>query len=239
MEDLSLAVFDLLGLELDSAQEAAFALYASELAAWNQRFNLTSIRDPDEVQVKHFLDSLSCWLALRNAPAERIIDLGSGAGFPGLPLKILQPGIQLSLVEAVGKKAAFLRHMVQDLGLSGVEVLNQRAEEVGQLAGHREGYDWALARALAPMPVLAEYLLPLVKLGGRALAQKGQKAADEAHEAEEAIRLLGGGTPWVERVELPGLSEERYLVQIVKVAPTPEKYPRRPGMPTKRPLGVG
>jgi 16S rRNA (guanine527-N7)-methyltransferase len=237
MEDLKQAIFELLGLEIDPAQEEAFARFASELAAWNQRFNLTAISDPAEVQVKHFLDSLSCWLALRTAPAERVIDLGSGAGFPGLPLKILEPGLRLSLVESVGKKAAFLRHMVQDLGLKGVEVLNQRAEEVGQTAGQRESYDWALARALAPMPALVEYLLPLVKLGGFALAQKGPKAAEEVEEAERAIRLLGGGEARLERVEVPGLGEERYLVVIEKVGPTPEKYPRRAGVPGKRPLG--
>ncbi|MDA1329564.1 MAG: 16S rRNA (guanine(527)-N(7))-methyltransferase RsmG [Chloroflexi bacterium] len=236
MTHLSHSVFDLLGQELNPVQERAFALYASELAIWNEQVSLTAITDPEEVQIKHFLDSLSCWLTMRTKPVQRVIDLGAGAGFPGLPLKILRPEIQLVLVESVGKKAAFLQHIVQVLGLSGVSVLNQRAEIVGQDTEHRETYDWALARALAPMPVLAEYLLPFVRLGGYALAQKGPAAPDEVRKAGDAIQILGGGEPALERVDVPGLRETRYLVILKKIAKSPEKYPRRVGIPTKRPL---
>lgn len=229
-------MFDLLGLELTPAQIEAFASYAGELLAWNQRMNLTAIRDLEEVRKKHFLDSLSCWLAMRTEPLGRVVDVGSGAGFPGIPLKILQPGMPLTLIESVGKKASFLEHIVQVLGLSGVEVWNVRAEEAGRMAGQREAYDWAVARALAPLPVLAEYLLPLLKAGGSALAQKGGNARQEADAAKPAIELLGGGEPELLEVNVPGLDERRSLVWIRKIAPTPENYPRRPGIPAKRPL---
>ena len=237
MSRLDAGLQKMLGLSLDPDQEAAFARYAVELAEWNQRVNLTAIQKPEEIEVKHFLDSLSCWLALREQPGPRVIDVGSGAGFPGLPLKILQPDLRLTLVEATGKKADFLSHIVQVLGLEGVEVLPARAEEVGQMAEHREAYDWALARAVAPLSVLAEYLLPLVKPDGRALAMKGPGAQAELAAAEAAIQTLGGEAGEALPVQVPGLEAERFLTVIHKVSATPTKYPRRPGMPAKRPLG--
>jgi len=229
-------VFALLDIQLSQAQMDAFDLYARELVDWNQRFNLTSITDPEQIRTKHFLDSLSCWLALRQAPPGRVIDVGTGAGFPGLPLKILQPQMQLTLVEATAKKAGFLEHMVQVLGLRDVTVLAKRAEEAGQMAEHRQAYDWAIARAVAPMAALAEYLLPLVKIGGFALAQKGRGAMEEIEAASNAIEKLGGGKIELMPVTIPDLDEERWLVVVEKVAPTPAAYPRRAGMPAKRPL---
>ncbi len=236
MQALKQNVQDLLGLSLNPSQVEAFETYARELAAWNQRISLTAISKPSEVRNKHFLDSLSCWLALRGTPIERVIDLGSGAGFPGLPLKILQPEMQLTLVESVGKKAAFLEHMVQVLGLIGVEVFNLRIEALGQDEDHRESYDWVLARALAPMSTLAEYLLPFVRVGGYALAQKGRSAPQEVEEAMGAISKLGGGETRLLSVDLPDMDGMRYLVITPKVSPTAEKYPRRVGIPAKRPL---
>ncbi|MEX2160587.1 MAG: 16S rRNA (guanine(527)-N(7))-methyltransferase RsmG [Anaerolineales bacterium] len=229
-------VFTLFGIRLSAEQLAAFDTYAVELVEWNRRFNLTSITDPQQIRVKHLLDSLSCWLALRQAPPDRMIDVGSGAGFPGVPLKILRTEIELTLVEATAKKAGFLEHIVQVLRLEKVTVLARRAEEVGQMAEHRETYDWALARAVAPLPVLAEYLLPLVRVGGFALAQKGKGARAEAQEAKGAITKLGGELSELTRIEIPGLDEERSLVVIKKVALTPMAYPRRAGMPGKRPI---
>lgn len=226
----------MLGVRLTSGQEAAFARYAAELVDWNQRINLTSIDQVEEIEVKHFLDSLSCWLALRDGPGNKVIDVGSGAGFPGLPLKILRPELELTLVEATGKKADFILHIVQVLGLKRVHVLSARAEEVGRLAAHREAYDWAIARALAPMPVLAEYLLPLVRVGGRALAMKSRDMRIEMQAGQAAIEALGGQLGEMHEVKVPGLNEERYVVEIKKVAGTAEKYPRRPGMPSKRPI---
>lgn len=236
MSRINQAVQAMLGLQLSDEQEAAFARYAAELAAWNQRINLTAIEQPDEIEVKHFLDSLSAWLSLRAAPTGRVIDAGAGAGFPSLPLKILYPALDLTLVEATGKKADFLTHMVQVLRLEGVTVLAMRAEEVGQDPAHREQYDWAIARALAPMPVLAEYLLPLLRVGGVALAMKARDVRIEMEAGQSAIEELGGQLGELHEVQVPGLDEERYLVEINKVAATPAKYPRRPGMPSKRPL---
>jgi 16S rRNA (guanine527-N7)-methyltransferase len=228
-----------LNITLTGHQLAAFETCYRELVAWNQHFNLTAITDWEGVLVRHFLDSLSCLKALPRAElaaGARIIDVGTGAGFPGLPLKIVCPGMRLTLLEATGKKVAFLEHLVRVLGLKGVEAIHGRAEELGHNPAHRERYDWALARAVAEMPTLTEYLLPLVRVGGAVLAQKGEGAAAEVHGADAAIATLGGRVRQLVPVELRGLAETRYLVVVDKVAATPEKYPRRPGMPEKRPI---
>ncbi|MGH2583038.1 MAG: 16S rRNA (guanine(527)-N(7))-methyltransferase RsmG [Anaerolineales bacterium] len=228
-------VHDLLGIELTPHQVSAFDRYEKELISWNQRFNITTIVEPSQIRVKHFLDSLSCWLAIRESPGS-LIDVGAGGGFPGLPLKILQPRHKLALVEATAKKAGFLEHMVQVLSLKDASVIAKRAEEAGQLNEHREVYHWAVARAVAPLRVLAEYLLPLVEIGGFVLAQKGKDAEREIEEATNAIKVLGGKLSQTIPVEVPNLEEERALVVIKKIAPTPSAYPRRPGIPGKRPL---
>jgi 16S rRNA (guanine527-N7)-methyltransferase len=214
----------------------ALIKFENELLIWNERFNLTAIRDPEGIRTKHFLDSFSCSLAWKDTPPKRLIDVGTGAGFPGIPLKILYPSMVLTLVESVGKKAAFCRHMVEVLKLETVEVLTARAEELGQLPAYRETYDWAVGRAVAALPVLAEYLLPLAKVGGRMLAQKGHSGPAEAHSSEQALKLLGGRIRNLLAVTLPGVAEERYLVVIDKVAATPPQYPRKPGFPAKKPL---
>ncbi len=238
MERLIQGAQKLLGLTLTPHQVAAFQLYHDELLAWNARFNLTAITDPVGIQIRHFLDSLSCLLAMgETEPGARLVDVGSGAGFPGLPLKIVRPDLQVTLVESTRKKTDFCRHVVQRLGLRNVVVVHGRAEAVGHEPAHREAYDWALARAVATLPTLVEYLLPLCRVGGRCLAQKGEGAVAEVHRAEAATRLLGGAVNRLVPVELPGLVETRYLVVLDKVACTPDKYPRRPGMPVKRPLG--
>ncbi len=231
-----------LGIVLKESHLALFQTYYEELVEWNQRFNLTAITDYEGVQIRHFLDSLSCLLALPRAELQagaRVIDVGTGAGFPGLPLRIVCPGMRLTLLEATRKKVDFLEHLLRRLGLMDVEVIHARAEDMGHRPGYREGYDWALARALAEMPTLAEYLLPLVRVRGAILAQKGESAPAEVHAAEEAIRILGGRLRKLVPVGLHGLAETRYLVIVDKVAATPEKYPRRPGIPEKRPLLVG
>lgn len=224
-----------LGFELTAVQCAAFQIYAQELADWNERFNLTAIKEPLDVQIKHFLDSLTVLKALP-AGAARVIDVGTGAGFPGLPLKIVRPEIRLTLVEATGKKARFCQHVANRLGLEGVRVVHARAEEVGQRGEHREHYDWAVARAVAEMSVLAEYLLPLVVRGGGFIAQKSKDAPAEAHAAESALRKLGGNLERLIEIELPGVVDPRYLVLVRKTAATPRDYPRRPGLPSKQPI---
>ncbi len=228
-----------LGVPLRSEHIEAFEQYYRLLVEWNEKFNLTAITDYEGAQVRHFLDSLSCLLAVKpDAPLSgaRVIDVGTGAGFPGLPLKIFRPGIRLTLVEATAKKVRFLEHVVAQLHLEGVTVVHARAEELGQEPEHRERYDWALARAVADLPILAEFLLPFVRIGGRALAQKGEDAAAEVHRATYAIHQLGGHVRQLVPVELHGLAETRYLVLLDKVAATPARYPRRAGMPAKRPL---
>jgi 16S rRNA (guanine527-N7)-methyltransferase len=225
-----------LGLRLSRTQLSALSLYERELVDWNTRFNLTAIRDPQEIHVKHFLDSLTCLLAFRDASIGRLVDIGTGAGLPGIPIKIVYPKMQLTLVESVGKKAEFCRHVVKVLDLPGVEVVQQRAEILGQDPTYREQYDWAVARAVAVLPVLAEYLLPLVRVGGSMLAMKGESGPAEAHSADRALRVLGGHIRQLVPVTLPGVAEERYLVVIDKVAATPSGYPRKVGKPAKHPL---
>lgn len=236
MEKLAQQVLELLGVTLTSTQRELFTHYRVELLEWNKQHNLTAITADDGIRVKHFLDSLSCALVMKARPPRSLVDIGTGAGFPGIPLKILFPEMRLTLVESVGKKADFCRHVAEALGLKGVRVMNCRAEEIGQLADHREGYDWAVARAVAGLPVLAEYLLPLVRLSGMALAQKGESGPEEAQQAERALRILGGRLKKLEPVHLPGIAEDRYLVLIEKVAATPPQYPRRVGLPVKKPL---
>ena len=239
MEYLALTVKQLLNLDLTPAQLNSFRLYAEELAAWNEKFNLTAIKEPKDVEIKHFADSLSCLLAIRATQhGMRLIDVGTGAGFPGVPLKIVCPDIKITLVESVGKKVKFLNHLIEKLELKNVIVIQSRAEEIGQQAEHRERYDWAVARAVAVMPILLEYLLPLVKVGGKVLAQKGESAPAEAQakEAEKAARILGGTLEQIKQVELPTIVEPRYLVIFNKTAATPNKYPRRAGTPAKEPI---
>lgn len=236
MKVLAQQAQEILGLRLTNTQLAALDTYEKELIAWNQKINLTAIDQPEKIRTKHFLDSMSCVLAMRDTPMARVIDVGSGAGFPGLPLKIIYPGMWLTLVESVGKKALFCEYIVKTLGLTGVEILTERVEVVGKMDQHRQRYDWALARAVAVMPVLMEYLLPLVRINGRALAMKGESGPAEAHEAEYAIKVLGGHLRQLVPVILPSVEDERYLVIVDKVAATPEHYPRRTGVPVKRPL---
>jgi len=224
------------GMVLNPRQQAAFKRYGAELALWNTQHNLTAIRDPQNVRVKHFLDSLSAYIAMRGTAMDKVIDVGTGAGFPGIPLKILCPNIKLTLVESVGKKAAFCRHIVNVLELKDVAVIQGRVETLGQDSLHREQYDWALARAVAVMPVLLEYLVPLVRIGGNILAMKGEGAPAETHASENAAKILGGHVQQLIPVTLPGVAEERYLVVVNKVAATPDRYPRRIGIPAKRPL---
>ncbi|NJN79215.1 MAG: 16S rRNA (guanine(527)-N(7))-methyltransferase RsmG [Anaerolineales bacterium] len=201
-----------------------------------KKFNLTAIRDVESIRVKHFLDSYSCVLAWKAYPPLRLIDVGTGAGFPGIPLKIIYPTMHVTLVESVGKKAMFCQHIVSKLGLEDIDVIQTRAEDIGQKTAHRESYDYAVARAVANMNILSEYLLPLVKIGGTVLAQKGESGPVEAQSAEKAMKVLGGKLKQIIPVELPGVADERCLVLIDKVAATPPKYPRKAGIPAKTPL---
>jgi 16S rRNA (guanine527-N7)-methyltransferase len=228
-----------LGFELSSRQLEQFDIYYHELVDWNQRVNLTAITGYEEVQVKHFLDSLTVTLAFKPPPdaSFSLIDVGTGAGLPGLPLKILFPDIRLVLLEATAKKAAFLDHIKHKLGLNDIEILVGRAEEVAHQARYREGFDLVLSRAVASLPTVVELTLPFCTIGGSFVAQKKGAIDEEISRASEAISLLGGKLREVKRLNLEEFSDERYLVIIDKVSPTPTLYPRRPGIPAKRPIG--
>ncbi len=225
-----------LGLALDQGQLGQFQTYYEELTDWNRRINLTSITGFEDVQLRHFLDSLTLVLALGRPDDGRFIDVGAGAGLPGLPLKIVLPGIKLVLLEATRKKAAFLSHLIDKLGFSDVEVVAARAEEAAQLAQYRESFDVVLSRAVAPLPALVELALPFARTGGVFISQKKGEIDTEVEEAARAIKLLGGRLREVKAVDLKELSGDRRLVIIDKVSATPQAYPRRPGMPQKRPI---
>jgi 16S rRNA (guanine527-N7)-methyltransferase len=225
-----------LGLELTLGQLERFEVYYRELVDWNRQINLTAITDYEEVQLKHFLDSLTIALAWQPAVGNSVIDVGTGAGMPGIPLKIAFPEIKLVLLEATAKKVSFLHHITQTLELNDVEIIVGRAEEVAHVARYRESFGLVLSRAVAPLPTLVELTLPFCAIGGSFIAQKKGGMDDEVSRADKAITILGGSLREVKRIELEEFADERYLVVIDKIAPTPERYPRRPGVPGKRPL---
>ncbi len=232
-----------LGLELSAGQVRRFELYFEELVKWNRRINLTAITDPSGVQVKHFLDSLTVVQALPREelarPGFSVVDIGTGAGFPGVPLKIVFPQLRLVLVEATAKKTAFLSHIVEELGLENVEVVNSRAEEAARSPLYREQFPFVLSRAVAPLPALVELTLPFCVVGGRFVAQKKGDISEELDGAKSAITVLGGRLGGVKRIELEEFPDERYLVLVDKISPTPEEYPRRAGVALRRPIRRG
>ena len=236
MEEFVQITNSMLGIELSKIQINALNYYENELIKWNKKFNLTTIKEPEKIRVKHFLDSLTCSLEIDSFFGDEIIDVGTGAGFPGIPLKIVNPEIKLTLVESVGKKVEFCRHILHNIGINDVEIVHSRVETLGQKEEYRQKFQWAVARAVAIMPTLVEYILPLLKVNGVMIAMKGPDAPAEAHEAEYATTLLGGHLRKLRRITLPGVAEDRYIVVIDKVAATPEKFPRRVGIPRKRPL---
>ena len=225
-----------LGLTLSESHMEAFAWYSAELIEWNRRINLTAITDPEEIAPKHFLDSLSCMLVNDFMPGGRAVDVGTGAGFPGLPLKIVFPQFQFVLVESIGKKVAFCQRVIDHLQLTQVEVVHSRAEQIGQEDEYREGFDWGFARAVASVPVLLEYLLPLLKVGGKAIIQKGEGGLVELQDSTQALDVLGGAVAQILPLELPRIVETRYLFVVEKTAASPARYPRRAGIPSKRPI---
>ena len=225
-----------LGIELTPAQLDQFEMFYRDLITWNKHINLTRITDYEEVQLKHFLDSLTVLTAIDFRDDLRVIDIGTGAGMPGIPLKIVSPGIKLTLLEATGKKVKFLEHVIGKLGLGNVEIILGRAEEVGRDARYREKFDLVLSRAVAPLPSIVELALPFCEVGGLCVALKKGNIEAEIQQSFKAIDLMGGCLREVKPVALEGLDDKRCLVVIEKSKSTPPQYPRRSGIPVKRPV---
>ena len=221
------------GIELNLTQKAQFSTFLDELKLWNERTNLTAIREDDDIIKKHFLDSLSVLSAIPKN-TQTVIDVGTGAGFPGLPIAIAEPNISVTLLESSDKKVEFLKHIVSKLELKNVIVLSGRAEDGGKNLSHREKYDVATARAVANLATLAEYLLPFIRIGGKMIAQKSAETP-EIDGAKNAIEILGGGNLQIIPIIIRDL-EPRNLIVIEKIKSTPSEYPRRIGVPSKKPL---
>lgn len=226
------------GFPLNSAQKSAFASYYQQLVTVNQRVNLTRITDEEEVYLKHFYDSLTLLFAFGQEfkPGTNLCDVGSGAGFPAVPLKIVRPDLQITIIDSLNKRLKFLAALKKQLNLSKVKLLHGRAEDLGHAKSCREQFKVVTARAVARMSVLSEYCLPLVKIGGCLLAMKGPKAQAELENARTALKKLGGRVERVQQLTLPGDEEQRSLILIRKIKATPHKYPRQAGIPNKKPL---
>lgn len=227
---------DAYGLTLSDKQQQQFQRYFELLLEWNQHINLTAITAPQDVAVKHMIDSLSCFHTDYIKPGDTMIDVGTGAGFPGLPLKIFYPQAKLILLDSLQKRLKFLDTVVQELALTDVTLVHARAEEAGQQASHRGQYQIALSRAVARLNVLVELCLPFVRPGGYFIALKGAQYQEEIAESQKALSVLGGKLVEVRPVKLPGLDDKRAVIYIKKVSATPKAYPRRPGLPEKKPL---
>lgn len=223
-----------MGFSLTQRQVECFQIYFDELIDWNRRLNLTSIVDYEDVQIKHFLDSITVSLAFSEMPA-RVLDVGSGAGLPGLALKILYPDVEVILLDSVKKKASFVEHLIDVLGLERVEIVAGRAEDLARDSRYRQCFDAVVSRGVARLATLAELTLPFCAVGGVVVAMKKKDVDDELNEAEAAIGVLGGRLKSVMHLRLKEL-DDRALVIIDKVTDTPERYPRRSGIPQKRPL---
>jgi 16S rRNA (guanine527-N7)-methyltransferase len=233
------AVAESFGITLTEPELQRLGIYARALVEANRRLNLSRLTGPEELAVAHIGDSFACLWGRPDGAAgrpPRWVDVGTGAGMPGLAVAVLHPDWRLTLVDSVGKKVSFVSAVIQAMGLDHAVALQARAEDLGRDPDHREAYDVALARALAPMPTLAEYLLPLVRIGGRVLALKGADAEAELAEAAAAIGTLGGAVVGLRPYSLPGLDRTRHLVVIEKRRPTPAAYPRRAGLPGRSPI---
>lgn len=222
------------GFELSALQLEQFEKYYEMLVETNKVMNLTALTEPQDVAVKHFVDSLMAYADY--FPGKVLADVGTGAGFPGIPLKIYCPSLKVVLIDSLAKRLNFLQRVIAELGLKDIECVHLRAEDAGKNPAHREKYDIVTARAVARLSVLSEYCLPLVKVGGVFVALKGAKYQEEIAAAGKALNVLGGKLIEAKKVELPGLNDGRAVVTIKKVKASPKAYPRKAGLPDKNPL---
>ena len=225
-----------IGVELSLEQITKFYKYYQLLIEWNKKINLTAITEISEVISKHFIDSIAILPILEQGKGLSLLDLGTGAGFPGVPLKIAEPSFKVDLVDSLRKRTDFLTMLISELELKEIKAIHSRAEELGKVKEHRENYDVVSSRAVAKLSILSEYCLPFVKVGGKFISLKGPKAADEVKEAEQALEELGGKVQSIKELVLPATEEKRTILVIEKIKNTPDKYPRKAGIPTKRPL---
>lgn len=225
-----------LGLSFNEEKLVQLQKYYQLLLDTNKKVNLTAVIEERDVAIKHFIDSLTCFKAIAIKDGQSLVDIGTGAGFPGLPMKIYQPGLKVTLVDSLDKRVAFLKNVIAQLGLAGIQAIHVRAEEVGRNKQLRESFDLAVVRAVASLAVLAEYCLPVVRTHGHFLALKGPKADKEIDSAKKALEIMGGEIQKTLKLNLPVTGDERTIIVIKKVRATPESYPRRPGIPAKKPL---
>lgn len=224
-----------LGIELSGEKEEQFEAYTRLLLEWNEKINLTAITEERDIIIKHYLDSLSL-LSLVSLKDKTLIDVGTGAGLPGIPLKICEESLAVTLLDSLEKRVKFLNEVIVQLSLKGIEAVHGRAEDFGVKPGYREKYDCAVARAVADLSVLCEYCLPFVKTGGLFIAMKGPSVEEELEESRKAVSILGGEVEDVRKLVLPFSDYERTVVMIRKCRHTPSGYPRKSGKPTKSPI---
>ena len=224
------------GIPLTAGQVGQFSVYNEMLLDWNTRMNLTALTAPEDVAVKHIIDSLTAYDAALFDGARTLIDVGTGAGLPGIPLAVYAPHLTVTLLDSLNKRVRFLTEVTAAMGLPNVRCIHARAEEAARTAEHRAAYDIAVSRAVARLPVLLEYALPFVRIGGTLLALKGRAYAEEQKEARRAAEVLGGGRITAHPVRLPGLDDVRAMLTVTKERQTPAAYPRGGGAPTRRPI---
>ena len=236
LSDRFLKQLDLLGVQLKEEQQEQFFHFYELLVEWNKVMNLTGITDYEEVNEKHFVDSLALAKVMDLRRVDRIIDVGTGAGFPGIPLKIVFPHLEVVLLDSLRKRVHFLDEVIQKLGLQKISTLHGRAEDYARMPEYREKFDLCVSRAVANLASLSEYCLPYVKVGGEFISYKSGDVETEISDGEKAIKILGGKIDQVEKFKLPGTDIQRSFVRIKKMKNTQNKYPRKAGMPTKEPL---